>query len=424
MAGYTIQKRDLKNPHSVYILKTPTGSRQRHDSGYTYGRPIQETYSWRSRDEVPADIDGRTYRKLLLETGRDAYHNDQWDTGHEFYTEKSFYTLSHPWVNLRSNAGTATYEGPLTPRYVGTLRPTIPSFDVAWHGSRAIRETTPTRPHADLAEMIGELREGLPKIVGAALLKSQLRDFRSLGSEYLNIEFGWKPFVSGIMDLISGYVNAVDIMDQFIRDSGRNVRRKFRFPVREWIEEEEDQLSSYLSQPGNLTYFYSPMPVRRVSITTSYREEVWFSGCYTYFADPSLMRGDVDAYRKAQNILAYGLEITPNLLWNLAPWSWLADWIANVGDNLANMTRFQNDGLVLRYGYLMRHIVAKKTITQHGVTLTGLPGAVSPSKTWIVDRKERKRATPFGFGLNPNSFSARQWAILAALGMTRAPRTL
>ena len=36
-----------------------------------------------------------------------------------------------------------------------------------------------------------------------------------------------------------------------------------------------------------------------------------------------------------------------------------------------------------------------------------------------VERKQRSVGSPFGFGLSPGDFSARQWSILAALGLTR-----
>jgi hypothetical protein len=42
----------------------------------------------------------------------------------------------------------------------------------------------------------------------------------------------------------------------------------------------------------------------------------------------------------------------------------------------------------------------------------------------MVEQKRRIKSTPFGFGLSPGSFTARQWSILAALGMTRGPRSL
>lgn len=45
-------------------------------------------------------------------------------------------------------------------------------------------------------------------------------------------------------------------------------------------------------------------------------------------------------------------------------------------------------------------------------------------ETIEVSRKVRRAASPYGFGLNAEAFSPKQWAILAALGLTRAPGRL
>jgi hypothetical protein len=54
--------------------------------------------------------------------------------------------------------------------------------------------------------------------------------------------------------------------------------------------------------------------------------------------------------------------------------------------------------------------------TLTGATCGGKP--VQLSQTFGTIQKIRRKATPYGFGLNPNTFSTRQWAIIAALGLT------
>jgi hypothetical protein len=120
-----------------------------------------------------------------------------------------------------------------------------------------------------------------------------------------------------------------------------------------------------------------------------------------------------------------GTRLTPDVLWNLAPWSWLVDWFTTIGSSLSNVVSFQNDGLVMPYGYAMRRV----RITT--VASTTLAFKENPEKelltfrnTYMVDQKERVRATPYGFGLDLGSLNPRQWAILASLGLTRAPQRL
>jgi len=46
------------------------------------------------------------------------------------------------------------------------------------------------------------------------------------------------------------------------------------------------------------------------------------------------------------------------------------------------------------------------------------------SQFFQVTQKERYRASPYGFGTNPENYSPSQWAILAALGLTKGGNKL
>jgi hypothetical protein len=78
-----------------------------------------------------------------------------------------------------------------------------------------------------------------------------------------------------------------------------------------------------------------------------------------------------------------------------------------------------NDSLVLRWGYIMCHYTCRDTYLLDGVAVKGSTGGPR-SQTFVTDVKTRYRATPYGFGLDIASFSPRQWAILGALGISRA----
>jgi hypothetical protein len=119
-----------------------------------------------------------------------------------------------------------------------------------------------------------------------------------------------------------------------------------------------------------------------------------------------------------------GLELTPAVVWNLAPWSWALDWQGNIGDSLHNMSRFAQDGLVMQYGYIMQSKTAEVTYTlTRGDLNTGLSNTAL-SHTVIAESKVRRTATPFGFGFDMTALNGRQSAILGALGISRGPRRL
>lgn len=156
-------------------------------------------------------------------------------------------------------------------------------------------------------------------------------------------------------------------------------------------------------------------------ITISSTKRTWFAGefVYTYPSEDAAIPLQIAA--GARQLL--GIDLTPETIWNLAPWTWLADWFANVGDVVANFTAIGSDNLLMRYGYLMQE--AKQVwLHQHfGVSIPseGISNATL-SGTFTQSAKTRIGASPFGFGLTSQDLDARQIAILASIGFTRNMR--
>jgi hypothetical protein len=291
--------------------------------------------------------------------------------------------------------------------------------DLAPIGTEFIAQTVPTSPVVDGAVNLAELyREGLPNLVGAGLkLRDTTSFFRSLGGEYLNYQFGWLPLVSGIKDAAKAITESHEILAQLAKDSGKNVhRRRHSQPIRTTTVTDDSYNYPFGCDASGLA---SP-PWYRVTDSTTIERS--FSGCYTFHFEPARMSNIERIATEAR--LLYGLELTPEVLWNLAPWSWLIDWVANVGPLLSNVSAFQEDGLVLRYGYVMEKTTRR--VTRINQVTPGV-GTTWPSvfqDEFVGTRKRREKATPYGFGLTTEAFTNRQWSILAALGMSRLPRSL
>jgi hypothetical protein len=114
----------------------------------------------------------------------------------------------------------------------------------------------------------------------------------------------------------------------------------------------------------------------------------------------------------------FGSALTPDLMWELTPWTWAIDWFSNAGDVLNNVTAFKLAGLVMRYGYIMEESIENRTYEMPSTGYSSLTGTLPPSSyTKIV--KRRRDANPFGFGLTWEGLSPTQLAITAALGITR-----
>lgn len=311
------------------------------------------------------------------------------------------------------------------PNFPNTLLTTLPAqtddTTLTVEGTRALNQMRPTAPLSGLGVTIGELREGVPKLIGAGALKALMGDARGRhrvlkegSDEYLNWEFGWKPLVSDLMDASRAVQQSEKIINQLYRDSGRDVRRRFGFPVTKETTIEEVG-GAYPNPPGP-TYLWDASG--RTYLTTTTMRRVWVSGMCRYYVPPADdLRGRIQRQAMEANRL-YGLRPDPEVLWNLAPWTWLADWVSDTGALIGNLSSFAFDGLVWKYAYLMEHTIETRKYDLVGArTYTG----ASPqcSVTVVRESKRRVTATPFGFGLDLDSFSLRQWSILAALGISR-----
>jgi hypothetical protein len=358
----------------------------------------------------------------------------QWDMGSDFLTWKNTYSGDElqnttELVNPNFAGQQYYYTGSFDARYNG-----VPATSLAWPslpqteldnlfgmGGTAIKRTVPTSPVANTSQFLGELwRDGLPSIVGSTTLAARVLGFKQLGSEYLNVEFGWKPFVSDLRKFLTVIKHHDKVLAQYRRDSGKSVRRNYSFPS---YVETTGSTSTASGVPALPSACYQKSSGVR-TLVQKFQRDVWFSGAYKYYYDEGSTRlGKVHKYAQEADKLL-GIRLTPDVLWDLAPWTWLSDWFANFGDVLSNLTAFGKDGLVMQYGYVMGTFTQLNEYDLHGIVLANGRG-LHLHQTLGTITKARRKASPYGFGLNPAvDFTTRQWAILAALGMTRAPGLL
>jgi len=257
--------------------------------------------------------------------------------------------------------------------------------------------------------------------------------FRSLGNEYLNIEFGSLPFVRDLQQVYQLMKNVDKKMAQIVRDNGRGVRRKAVL---------SDTSTVQLLRAGSVAarfLFVFEQPALGSSFTpstTTYQEfrttteKVWFSAAYRYWIPDVTSWG----WNTRARLALFGALPTPELLWEVMPWSWLIDWFSNVGDVVANVSTNAVDNLTFLYSFIMR-----ETKVEHvGISITSIapkdqvyniltgdidhcPGYNHEFRSVEVTHIKRRLGggNPFGLGVQLPSLSGRQLAILAALGISR-----
>ena len=452
MAGYVTQSRyrePLSLPMTFWTPSSGWQQREAMDSHPSLVRPVQNTYTYRSGREASSSeeetelLSGITgwdkFKRLKQDSDRN--FQSELDSGHLFDTTDQSISVSHPSVHLEGPY--IDYKGPIVVDVANASvgnQSYVPVPDIAlgWYQGQAVTRTIPTSPVAGLAVSLAEFkREGMPEPYTATLMKEGVEVHRGIGGEYLNHTFGWVPLVGGFRDAAKAVLKSERIVKQLLRDSGKNVRRSYFFPIESTtVKSDIPDGRLFIAAPGGISsndfrnLFSGGRDRGKNSEVISVTTQIWFKGAYTYhlpipqsWVDNLIRHGT-----EANKIL--GTELTPEVLWNLQPWSWLVDWKLNISGLLHNADALSKDSLVMRYGYLMVKQTTERTLTIDNVKSyepqsaghDHIDGPVSTK--WTTVRKRRIKATPYGFGLNPNSFSDRQWAILGALGLAKSPGVL
>jgi hypothetical protein len=297
-------------------------------------------------------------------------------------------------------------------------------------GATAVARCRPTNSAANVGVAIGELvREGVPKLAVETWQRRAKRPKeipKGASEEYLAYQFGLAPLGQEIGNFAAQVIQADRLLAQYERDAGRVVRRRYEFPTKQSEEllEIDAGYPAYMGGPetGSTNPSLSYSDLCKVKILRSVTQRRWFSGAFTYFLPPWYdARNEMS--RKAllaKEIL--GLDLDAEVLWNLTPWSWAIDWFTNAGDVISNANSVIEDGLIMRYGYMMEHTIVRDTYIRSYPRQNRYGVGVSSAVTLVTETKLRRRANPFGFGLTWEGLDDFQLSILAALGISRNKR--
>lgn len=340
---------------------------------------------------------------------------------------------------------TSTYDTPLPTLEVPSYSDYVLTLNGL--GTDFVRRFRPGNPVANLGEFIVELRD-LPRL--PRFLQAQAKRFVDLGSEYLNVEFGWKPFVRDLIKVQRLQATIEDRLRKLVQDNGIYIKRRSKHDFRTISGPAE--IKGVLNRPFGeladpaiggdpaLSGFISMGPVPfgyfdpfmsgdcKYTAVTKHETESWFVGTYVYYVP------DIGSDRWTRQAISelYGLQPHPEVIYRTYPWTWLSDWFFNVGDIVSNLTSNSVDSEAMGGGFVMHKDVLSYAITTdiqwdgyHHAEGSSFneeaiipPGASLCSYSNIRVNKLRQQASPFGFGLRPGDFTNRQAAILLALGIS------
>lgn len=311
--------------------------------------------------------------------------------------------------------------------------PLFPSLSAL--GDAAWKRLRPEIEKAGMGVFLAEARD-LPKMMrnlsGAfhekwLALGGQLRPNamqpKNVANEFLNVQFGWKPFVSDLQKFYDVYQNSAEYMRQLRRDNNQWVKRVRRNKI---IESETiiPCVQPFRVQPANDyridRIFTTSGQARLIIRQWTY---VWYEGVFKYYRPEFDIGGELHQNDVMGNLsrisTILGLRINPSVVYKATPWSWLVDWFTNVGDTIDRAVDQYQDSIVSKYMYLMHRHIRTVTLQQDLFMRSG--GKITLEWDRKIDIKRRVNAdSPFGFTLSVDGLSPTQIAILASLAATRS----
>jgi len=244
---------------------------------------------------------------------------------------------------------------------------------------------------------------------------------KELAEHFLNVSFGWKPFVGSIVKTCDAVLN----IQQHIADS---IRYNDKWMTRRFAEDQTLSEDVVYGSYGTSTPLVSPVfgidyvlpysclfQVRRQKMS-----RVWYEGQFKYYRpqfDAGLESGYPTLRKLRQMATILGADLNATTVYRVTPWTWLVDWFVNVGENIQSFEDLATDSVAAKYAYIMRSTYDR---FEYRVQFKSQSGQTIEAK-WYKACSVKRRIpadSPFGFTLLGNGLSSFQLTIMAALGLS------
>lgn len=245
---------------------------------------------------------------------------------------------------------------------------------------------------------------------------------------FLNHNFGWVPFVKDLMKFYEVWERSEDYIKDAMRRNGQWTKRKALVDQSfEDVRLYHDYVSLLMPGIGDSRIFQIQETPQhdifsgQTEVRSRETKRVWAEGkFYQYrpeFDEKLLSKFPSDWSKTKQLLQLYGVRINPSTLYKITPWSWLIDWFVGIGRNIDIWSNSILDSVAAKYAYLMCHETKQIVMT---TSLHFWSGTANFSRVYNLETKVRaEMQSPYGFNLGWQNLSAKQLAILTALGIKR-----
>lgn len=307
-------------------------------------------------------------------------------------------------------------------RYQGSFYVVPPTFNNEWSalaqtaaslGAKGWDMYRPVKPVNSLGQFLVEIRDCKRMVTQ---LKRKLKALRDVGHHYLNVQFGWMPFLRDLRDFLSNGDKINRRMAYIRKNNGKWVKRggSVQSTQSELIQTTTNRILPILTSS-----YYPGYVTTKSTDTKVVKGHAWFEAMMKfYIQDLDKDRGQ-DLWNSRMLRKMWGLELTPALIWELIPFSWMVDYFWDIGHVMNNFSNNAYDHTVAKYAYVMETKGTYLNYRQSQMLVSG--HTLNLNATYECLSKERVGASPFGFAYAPDAsnLSESQLAILLALGLTK-----
>lgn len=297
--------------------------------------------------------------------------------------------------------------------HLGT--PNIPNDNII--ATQVAGSTNPSEPLvsvgtslAELRELPGMLRKGGVDIYNSFNYKSRRQFLRhgSAAAADLNLRFQFlmRPLLGDIDKLL--YVQKQ--IKQRCKDLLRSEKKGGLVKKRDVYDETTSQITAVNKL---LVSAYGSANQWRATVETRTRRKIWVVCRWVPDGTRKLPIIKDKRFQQGLGSQLFGVDIFNfKNIWDALPWSWLVDWVVNVGDYMSAT----NNTVGIR---LASVVVCETTVTEQRYTWTDKPAGVScqdVTRVFIT-----KRRSPTSLDIRPKAafLNKRQVGILASLVRNR-----
>lgn len=330
--------------------------------------------------------------------------------------------------------------------------PTFPSKGaMSAMAAPLLRQTAPSQHEINLTRSLGELKD-FPSMMKASKLvlardPHTFKNPKAAAGQFLNVIFGVQPTMSDLQKMSETVIRASPILDEYIRQERVRLRRKGTRVLGEYsnsgtyVNEFGYTPSGSTTFGGDLSMHYSyVLPTSSSSSADVLKAHVNWSVAATqrlvtsatyeyYIPQPEGFQGRMDEYSQlAQRLVGGGANA--ETIYDLTPYSWLVDWFFDIGGVIAYQQNLaDNQMIAIRKSFsVIEQVYASARIVDYTYDSSGVVGAYKLARpvrfnanTAIYRWKRVQRGVGNPYSVTPTwSFSKQQWAIAAAMGLSRS----